>query len=347
VSEPTILDIHHFRLICEALGMRRDLPEDEELEAASWSSLVHEDFGHEGLREWSVAALTACVARLNEAAGGALFVSEPGHKHLLTPRGREYYKLVVDVLELHEKLRHMPAAGDSPPRSVIVGGFNSLLASHVPQALKVYFEEMKTGSAPRIRFRFREDTFQGLVQAVARRTVDFAVAAVPVRDRDKTERDVVITPLGYKVERGVILPIGHRLQSNRRVTLEDLRHETIFRLPMDATTSSPREWFRNVVTGGGEVVEVMNFNSVLQYVKLGLGVATVPYLPGEIADAVRSEAVLYRSLSELEQAEIALFLPRGGRAVLSIPGQIVHDVVEAYFRKNAKNSPIRPANQRR
>jgi DNA-binding transcriptional LysR family regulator len=237
----------------------------------------------------------------------------------------------------------MPAAGDSPPRSVIVGGFNSLLASHVPQALKPYFEERETDTAPRIRFRFREDTFAGLVSAVVQPTVDFAVASVPVKDRDKIERNVVISALGYMVERGAIMPPGHRLVSKRRVTLKDIFRETVFRLPLDGAASGPHKWLRNLRTEGGEVVEVTHFNVALQYVKLGLGVATVPYLPGEIADAVRTKAVIYRSLPELDQAEIALYLRRGGKAALSVEAQIVHDVIADYFKKNAVNSPLRPA----
>jgi DNA-binding transcriptional LysR family regulator len=340
--QPKLVDLYRFRLICEAIGMHEGLPDDEEIAPFSWHSLIEKDAGYEPLRGLNQTTLTDCIGRLENVAGGGLFVDEAWSKHRITPKGRTYYRLTVRLLEIHEQLGHAPVADSVPRMSVVLGGYNSLLASHVPAALRPYFEKMEAGDAPYILFSFREDTLLNLVSAVEGRTVAFAVASVPGKDLDKIEREVVVSRLGYKVERGVILPPKHKLGLKRRVTLKDLHPEWVFRLPIDGAGSSPREWLRSVLTEGGKVTEVTHFNVALQWVKLGVGVATVPYLPGEIADAVKTEAVLYRSLSELEQAEIALFLPRGGKAALTTEGQIVHDVIESYFKNNAKNSPMRP-----
>src|SRR5262249_22799787 len=102
--QPSLLDLQRFRLVCEGMGMHGELSDDEELDAFSWNSLINAKVESEELRGLNQSTLTDCIARVESAAGGGLFVSDSWSKHRLSPKGRDYYRLAVQLLELHEKL---------------------------------------------------------------------------------------------------------------------------------------------------------------------------------------------------------------------------------------------------
>jgi len=336
---PLISDLEWFQLICEGLGMRPDLPDDEVPKGKSFRSLTEEAGGQ---LDVSTSTLNGCLSRLQKMWGEGLFSTDESGKHQLNARSRELYLDVVQLLEMHRKLR-VPGRPSSRRRSITLGGYSALLESHVPAAIRDFFTGARSGSGdPVIGIRFKAFTFSGLLDAIERRLVAFGVASVPERETGTPARELTMIPLGYKVERGVIVPPGHKLASQRTVKLKDLASETVFRLPSEGAVSSPSDWLRNVARAGGEVVEVTHFNEALECVKLGLGVATVPYLPGQIADAVAGEKVVYRSPPELNVAQVALYLPRGGEAALSSDARVYYDVLSDYFLKNANSSPLRP-----
>jgi DNA-binding transcriptional LysR family regulator len=203
----------------------------------------------------------------------------------------------------------------------------------------LYLSDTEKEQHPQIRFR--EHSYSGLVRAVEAGEVDFGVGGVPLKPDLATARGrVTIKGLGYKVERGFICHREYHL-ARPNVTKEELAADVEFRL----VGGIPRlqQWLPMRELAAGQIVEVTNFSVALAYIKLGLGFAVVPYLPGEIANSVKSENVYYQPLPELGQAEVAIYLPADRVRVLSRSAKEILDWVKRYFTDRRSSSPLRPS----
>jgi DNA-binding transcriptional LysR family regulator len=336
---PSIGDLVLYCQICQGLGLTRETDDTAKLKGRSFHKLCHKSGPILGLRGREVSTLSVCIKRLEKEHGQQFIVRDrSGQGNTVTPAGRQFFRLALDVVEGHSRLQQPLTP---PPPVVTIGAYTSLLVSHLPAALADYLTSEKRKKAERPRIRFRERTFLQLVEAVEQGEVDFGVGAVPLkRDARTVEKRITVRALKYKVERGFVCHCTHPLATRKRVTKDDLARETEFRLPGGIPTLD--EWLPMGSLAGGETIEVTSFGVALACVELGLGFAVVPYLPGEISRAVERDGIHYRSLPELGYAEVATYLPAGGKSGLSPAAVAVLDEVEGYFRQRASGTPLRP-----
>jgi DNA-binding transcriptional LysR family regulator len=139
--------------------------------------------------------------------------------------------------------------------------------------------------------------------------------------------------LGLKIERGLLCHRDHTLATKEHITAEDLARELVLRLPSRTTSPGLETWLSPNYDEGGDVLEVLTFGVMLRFVKLNLGVALVPNLPGgEIEDAISyGKKVCYRPLPNIESATVAAYLPQGGVDCLSGGAKKVYAGIAEFF----------------
>ena len=241
-------------------------------------------------------------------------------------------KCYWQAVKLLEAFKNFGTETVQPRRDIVtIGSFNALLSSYIPQALEPF---LRTGNVlDRPVIRLYETDSPEIFEAVANGRIDFAIASLPT-ERDKALADamVEVVPLDLEIERGLLCHRDHPLAKKKVVAASDLATEIVLRFPARLTTPGLEPWLTPDFEQGGDVLEVRTFGVMLRFVKLNLGVALAPNLPGEIGDAIGTGDVCFKPLPDVERATVAAYLPRGGSDCLSGGAKKVYAGIAAFFR---------------
>jgi DNA-binding transcriptional LysR family regulator len=326
---PALEHLYRFRDFGLALGVSPDVMPSEDEKQRLWKKGLSLLAAAENLR----VKLTTLKTSIQEIEKGVR--GESGKKvKLLKPakgqgaktlsdEGLLYFRRVCDFLTLHKGLGRTEPG---PAPVITVGAYTSLWASYLPEALS---EHLRSSDQRRRQLlRPREYNFLDMVDAVADREVAFGVGSQPTSKKAKDKR-VEIEPFGFLVHRVFICQKGHPLLK-KDVTKEALADEVLIRLPALQSNPDPTPW-PLLGTNPNDTIEVGSFAAILQFVRSGLGVSVVPYLPGEVMASITAGDVEFRALPGLEPATVAGILPRGGAAQLSAGARTLYEKVRHYF----------------
>ncbi|WP_323779098.1 LysR family transcriptional regulator, partial [Leisingera sp.] len=158
-------------------------------------------------------SVSLAIARCEEVFGQKLFVRIPGRGMELTPFGQHK---IAQLHELEKQARWVLSGGEGTPEFLNLGVFSTLGPRYAPQLVRRFME-----TRPDAEIRILEGDLQTLFDWLSEGRIDLAllyVFGVP--------SDFAITPL-MAAEPYALLPEGHRLAGQPRVSAEDLAQEPI------------------------------------------------------------------------------------------------------------------------
>lgn len=158
-------------------------------------------------------SVSHAIARCEEVFGQKLFVRIPGRGMELTPFGQHK---AAQLRELENQARWVLSGGEGTPEFLNLGVFSTLGPRYAPQLVRRF-----TDSRPGAEVRLREGDLQTLFDWLSEGRIDLALLydfGVP--------SDFAITPL-MDAKPYALLPHGHKLARQPRVSAEDLTQEPV------------------------------------------------------------------------------------------------------------------------
>jgi DNA-binding transcriptional LysR family regulator len=158
-------------------------------------------------------AVSLAIARCEEVFGQKLFVRIPGRGMELTPYGQHK---VAQLRELEKQARWVLSGGEGTPEFLNLGVFSTLGPRYAPQLVRNFKD-----THPNAEIRILEGDLQTLFDWLSEGRLDLALLydfGVP--------SDFAITPL-MAAEPYALLPLGHRLAQQAKVSAPELAQEPI------------------------------------------------------------------------------------------------------------------------
>lgn len=230
-------------------------------------------------------------ATLFDRLGRGVELTEAG-RHLL-PRARRVLAEVQDIAD------HLADDADTGAGVLAVGAIPTMAPYLVPPVVAALRERF-----PACELRFREALTQDLVEALADNALDVAIMSTPADDVQ-----IELETVGAE-EMLVVAPAGHPVCSGDAVALPDLRAEPAVTLhDMHCLGQQIDEFCSARQLAGNIVCRAAQISTLLEFVRLGLGISIVPAM---VAAADPHPALRYvRFESQPPAREIALAWRRG------------------------------------
>lgn len=232
-------------------------------------------------------AVSQQLRALEQRYGRKLVERAPRTAARPTEAGQLLYSELVPLLaslgDLERRVRARPPSIEGKVRvaTVYSVGLHSL-----PPALKLFLEKHPDVSV-RLEYRRTDQIYA----ACSSGELDFGIVALPAR-----RARLLVTPLGED-EMVLVLPPGHRLTKQRRVSLQALRGLPFVAFDRDIPT---RRWLdkalRQERVAVSYVMDLDNIETIKRSVEAGLGVSILPQQA--LANEVRAGTLVTRPLSE-------------------------------------------------
>jgi DNA-binding transcriptional LysR family regulator len=211
-------------------------------------------------------ALTRTIKQIEATLGVALF-SRTTRQVDVTPAGREFAALAERLLnDLEISVGSMRKHAAQQSGQIIVASVLSLAGAVLPELLADFGRRY-----PGIQIHLREGIHRDVVDDVRSGVADFGIGYVEGLPETFIVEDLAVEKFH------VACPASHRLAKATRVSLDDLRQETLVSFPRDSRS-------RQIVDGAAAAagfalhyaMTVNRLPTLLSLVRNGIGVAIVP-----------------------------------------------------------------------
>jgi len=265
-------------------------------------------------------AVSQQLRSLEQRYGRKLIERAPRTAARPTEAGQLLYSelrpLLSSLADLERRVRARPATIEGKVRvaTVYSVGLHSL-----PPALKQFLEKH-----PEVSVRLEYRRTDQIYAACSSGELDFGIVALPAR-----RAQLHVTPLGED-EMVLVLPPGHELKKQRRVSLRALRGSPYVAFDRDIPT---RRWLDKILrqhkVSVSYVMELDNIETIKRSVEAGLGLSILPQQA--LANEVRAGTLLTRPLEEGPLRRPIAAIQRRGRE-LSPAAQALLDSFAADLR---------------
>jgi DNA-binding transcriptional LysR family regulator len=211
-------------------------------------------------------ALTRTIKQIEATLGVALFTRTTRQVDV-TPAGREFAALAERLLnDLEISVGSMRKHATQQSGQIIVASVLSLAGAVLPELLADFGRRY-----PGIQIHLREGIHRDVVDDVRSGVADFGIGYVEGLPETFIVEDLAVEKFH------VAFPASHRLAKATRVSLDDLRQETLVSFPRDSRS-------RQIVDGAAAAagfalhyaMTVNRLPTLLSLVRNGIGVAIVP-----------------------------------------------------------------------
>ena len=265
-------------------------------------------------------AVSQQLRALEQRYGRRLIERAPRTTARPTEAGQLLYSelepLLASLADLERRVRARPRAIEGKVRvaTVYSVGLHSL-----PPALKLFLKKH-----PEVSVRLEYRRTDQIYAACSSGELDFGIVALPAR-----RAQLNVTPLGED-EMVLVLPPGHKLEKQRRVSLRSLRGSPYVAFDRDIPT---RRWLDKILrqhaVAVSYVMELDNIETIKRSVEAGLGLSILP--EQALANEVRAGTLLTRPLHEGPLRRPIAAIQRRGRE-LSPAAQALLDSFAADLR---------------
>jgi LysR family cys regulon transcriptional activator len=207
------------------------------------------------------------IRSLEDELGVQIFQRSGKHLAEVTPAGRAILAVAGEILEKTEGIRQI-AQEFSDPRhgSLSIATTHTQARYMLPPVIKEFIREY-----PAVALHMHQGTPIQISELASRGTVDFAIATEAL----ELFGNLVMMPC-YRWNRSVIVPHGHALTRQRRLTLEAIAEFPIVTYVFGFTGRSQLDKaFNSVGLKARVVFTAADADVIKTYVKLGLGVGIV------------------------------------------------------------------------
>ncbi|MGH9622805.1 MAG: LysR family transcriptional regulator [Bryobacteraceae bacterium] len=219
-------------------------------------------------------AISAQVRQLEQELNAALF-DRLGTRISLTPAGRIFAEHAEQILALRRRAQDVINELEKVPRGELLIAANEATCIYV---LPHVFAEFKR-RFPNVQMLVDRAYGSRIVQAVLDNVADFGFTQLPVQE--KRLQAVKI----HSDEIKLLVPAGHRLASNQRVTASDLVGEQMLLPKTGRTRSRLNEWLDPVQEELNISMELDSTEMIKHFVmaKLGLSFLAGSYCREELS----------------------------------------------------------------
>src|SRR4051794_15545342 len=261
-------------------------------------------------------SLSQQVLKLEEELGAKLF-DRLGRGIRLTDSGRAFLLHARAILGQVDLARASVALNNADVRGTVTLGAIPTIAPYlIPR-----YTAVLTKRFPDARLRIVEETTPVLIEGLRELSIDFALLALPLRQKDLELWPIRTEPLL------AALPKKHRLASNDSLSLAELRGESLLMLrdghcfrDLSLAICRSANVNPNIVFEGGQ------FSSILGMVAAGIGLSLVPEMAID-----RHAGCRYIRLRESRAVRTIVFASLRGRSF-----NRVQQVLAAGFKRGDK-----------
>ncbi len=214
-------------------------------------------------------ALTRTIMRVEETLGVRLF-SRSTRRVALTGAGREFVPVAERLLaDLEISVRNMRALQTRERGRLVIACLMSVAYGVLPKIIADYHQRHRG-----VDLEIREGLLSTVIDDVRSGLVDFGIG--DITNSPALPDAIEATPLRDERFR-VVLRTDHRLAGRRRLSMKDLRDETVITMPFGAG-------MRRLIDGSAatagitfdRTITVSQFATVFSLVRSGIGVSIVP-----------------------------------------------------------------------
>jgi DNA-binding transcriptional LysR family regulator len=268
-------------------------------------------------------AISAQIRQLEHELKAELF-ERFGSRISLTTAGKLFAQYAEQMLDLRRQAQNALNELETSPRGELVIAANEATCIHI---LPGVFAEYKN-QFPGVQLQVNRSYGSRVVEAVMENVADFGLTQLPV-----AEKRVQVVDL-LRDEIHCIVPAGHPLGSQERVSCEDLTRYPLLLPQSGMTRSRLNAWFEKVEDEIRVSMELDSTETMKRFVKAGLGICflaastcredvasgTLKSLPLAPEPMVRRLGLIYRkdkALSKAAMGFIQVILGHFGAQVAS------------------------------
>lgn len=214
-------------------------------------------------------AVSRQIHQLEKELGADLFVQK-GRNVQLTPIGKLFLKKVEAILaDLDRAVMEVQELVDPTSGEIRLGFPHSLGANMVPNIVSRFRKDH-----PNVRFRFKQDKFQSLIDAVTRGEIDLALISPFPEKNPYVDGEEV-----WREELLAIMPPNHPMASAETIRLEQLKSEPFvifsegYSLRQIVLDACMKAGFNPKISFEGEETD-----TIRGLVTVGMGVSLLPEL---------------------------------------------------------------------
>ena len=221
------------------------------------------------------------IRSLEDELGVQIFQRSGKHLREITPAGKAILAVAGEILERAEGIRQIAQEfSDQRRGSLSIATTHTQARYMLPPVIRKFIREY-----PNVALHMHQGTPVQISELASRGTVDFAIATEALELFD----NLVMMPC-YRWNRSVVVPHGHVLTRQRRLTLEAIAEFPIVTYVFGFTGRSQLDRaFSSAGLAARVVFTATDADVIKTYVKLGLGVgivASMAYNPDLDADLV-------------------------------------------------------------
>jgi DNA-binding transcriptional LysR family regulator len=209
--------------------------------------------------------LTRIIRQIEEEIGGDLF-EKAGRRIRLNAHGEVFYTYAKQVLaDMDRLISEMDYVFDRKEQTITLLCNTESFATRMILA----FREQQPNYALSVLNVTKEEMIESLTTGEAQ----FALSAPPIQESEGLN---LVTKPAFKIRGIVLLPPGHELLANNRITLDDLRGEPLVTMPRKSGMRSTLEPIFDKYNFHPQIVfESNNLKMITQAVQSGFGYAFV------------------------------------------------------------------------
>jgi DNA-binding transcriptional LysR family regulator len=267
-------------------------------------------------------AVSLQLKKLEEELGQKLFVRR-GRALVPTEAGVALAERAESIIRLLAELEaDLSGMKELAAGTLRVGNTDAASAHVLPDVYRAFHKKY-----PGVRIEVTVAETRRLLDALRARTIEIAVATLPV-----TDRGVRVQPI-YREELVPVVQPGHPLARRRRATLHDLATQDVITYPAGAVT---RAMIDAVFAAHGEALrprmEISSPEAMKRLAQAGLGVAILPR-PVVAAELGRKALTAIVVPGIRFEREIGMITRDDD--VLSSAARVFRDMIEARFSRPA------------
>jgi LysR family transcriptional regulator, cys regulon transcriptional activator len=207
------------------------------------------------------------IKLLEDELGFQIFTREGRALTRITPAGQQVIERAMRILQETQSIKNLSKELGNEDRGSLSIGTTHTQARYVLPAVVSEFRRR----FPQVRLHLQQGTSEQIAEMVAQDRVDFAIAT----GSESRFADLTILPC-YRWHRTVVVPHGHALATQGRLTLRALAAHPLITYSFSfAGPSSLHEAFAKADLVPDVAITARDSDVIKTYVRLGLGVGIV------------------------------------------------------------------------
>lgn len=212
-------------------------------------------------------SISQCISEIESEVDTKLF-DRIGKKLYLTNEGKIFYEYTRRILNIYEEGVNVVRSSKFNKGKLVIGASTTIGAYIMPYIINKFNKEEKD-----IEISMIIDNKHNIEELILNNKVDVAFIEGTV-----SSKEIILKSI-WKDELVFISSINHKWNEKEYLDIEDLKNNNfLIREDGSGTRARFEEFLENQDIKCNSYIELNNLESILNYVKLNMGVSCVPYM---------------------------------------------------------------------